>query len=1161
VAISVVQSKVILDASSGSFSSATTAGNCVVVAITADNTSNVTITTTGVTLGGSAGNFAQAAATQSGFADSVTTYAGIWVDPSCAGGQTAIAATVTNGVFTSGNGTGLIIYELSGVTSASPVDRTSTGNATTGTALSSGTTATTTQAVEAVIGVLSSYASMSAYGSGYTNLTIAEGSNVYGAAGYQVTSTTGTFSYTGTQGVSGPWAAVVVTLKSLSGGPSAVAGTARLSPSGGNKTVTGSLSLGGSGEVSMKGTSSLPQILQQVPGNTTYDYGWSTTNLTTTAGSTLICFAGWDLNATGATSALMPAVYVCDSAGNYWVHAGTSSSGITGARASVWVCCNAMPVEWISCSLTTFASSLAYLIVEIASGPSLVDIDLTSPNSAAAATSLTVNAGTSTAFDYAFTMLAAGNATSTVNSGPGGSWTALDTVTSGSGSPNSVAIFPYWSQDVSQGSAVSATYGISGAAAPLAGVTFALVADPEPPEQLNENFPVLAVQAGFGFDPGDPSQTPPTWTDITDYVIAPAGSAFISASAGRQYELASPEAGEMTIAVNNLSSVFTPGNADSPFYPDVVLGTPLHVAAWWGGRWYHIGMGYVERWPQAWPDLPQWGISHVVATDAYSVLNAATMTEALPGDMLLDAPYVLLTGAEQYTSLQNGLNVTYAASECQGLLAANISRVNQRAGVYVDGTAAPMATGGTSNLLGDSQTGFGTTSISSAPTVSASGPGLIYTDPAMPDPVTGNGVTVEFWLTITDEVASADLQPTVFQAYGPASMYQTSHPQLLVQVLDETGNAGLLITFADGSTFQVVFSVSQYTQQVALEFTSSSLAVYVNGGLSGTTTLTSSQVGTWQSFSAGCSNYAYQARSVVIGNYTMQCVALYPYQVSQQRLVSHYATGNGGQEGVDASQRIAQILAWTYLGLPRGGQVYFNGVTDGVTQGPAYQLGGQSAASAVNQVVTNDQSTAYVAPSGALVYVPRWGIYDMAPVLTFGDATDGTEIPYVMGQQFGYDNTYLYNTDAITRQVGPNQSITATATSFPSSKAYFLRSALSQTIQTSSDLDAYDIANWDIAKYAQPEYRISTITIDASSNPTQAFPAVLALQQAQIVTVNRRPVGGAELSVQAIVQKVSHAIGPTMWQASYEISPYSLEAAVLEADTPGFNVVGNNTLG
>lgn len=904
-----------------------------------------------------------------------------------------------------------------------------------------------------------------------------------------------------------------------------------------------------------------PEIsaVQQVPGSSTFDYGWSTTPITTQEGSLLIVFAGWDLDSTETTSAVMPAAYVVDSAGNYWVHAGTSTSSLTGSRCAVWICANAMPVSWISCSLTTFASSLAYLIVEARSTAQIVSIDVAAANAVPASNTLTVDAGAATVGGLAFTVLAA-SARSGVASGPGGIWTPLDPVTSGASSPNSVGIFPYWAPSVSPATGVTAEWTTTGAPRSLSGMTVAIEAAPAVPLQFNPAFPVLKVEAGFGFAPGDPSQSPPDWTDITSRAMSKAGTPFISTGAGRQYEIATQEAGQMTVAVNNMDGAFTPGNTSSPYYPNVVLGTPIHVSAWWQERWYHVGFGYVERWPQEWPDLPQWGLSSMVATDAWAVLNSATMTEALPGDMLLDAPYVLLPCAEQYTSLQNGLNIAFLASECQGLLAANLSRVNQRTGMYVDGTAAPCATGGSSSMLGDSQTGFGTTSISAAPTVSSSGPGLIYTDPAMPDPLSPSGVTVELWLTITANVASANLQPTVFAAYGPASCYGLSQPSLLVQVLNETGNASLLITFADGSTFSVPFSVSQTTQQVALALTSTTLAVYVNGGLAGTTGLSASQTGAWQAVVPGCANYAYQAQSTVAGNFTLQCFALYPYQLPQQRIVSHFATGANGQEGVDASQRIAQILAWAYLGLPRGGQVTFRGVTDGVTQGPAYQLAGQSAGTAVNQVITNDQANAFAAPSGALVYVPRWGLYDLPAVAAFGDATDGSEIPALIGQTVGYDNSYLYNADAITRQVGPNQSITATATDFGSRSAYFLRSALTATIQTSSDLDAFDIANWDIAKYSQPTFRVAALTVDAASNPTQAFPAVLALQQAQMVTYTRRPAGGAEISLQVIVQKISHKIGPSLWKTSMQISPYSIEAAVLETDTAGFNVLGSGYL-
>ena len=126
--ISVVQTATNYDPPSGTctFSKATTAGNCVVVFIFTYALASQTITTTGITLGGSAGNFTQAAVVQTTPVSGDTDYLAAWIDPDCAGGQTAIVASVTNatwqGEFT---GTGLIIMELSGVAASSAVDVTS----------------------------------------------------------------------------------------------------------------------------------------------------------------------------------------------------------------------------------------------------------------------------------------------------------------------------------------------------------------------------------------------------------------------------------------------------------------------------------------------------------------------------------------------------------------------------------------------------------------------------------------------------------------------------------------------------------------------------------------------------------------------------------------------------------------------------------------------------------------------------------------------------------------------------------------------------------------------------------------------------------------------------------------------------------------------------
>jgi hypothetical protein len=946
--------------------------------------------------------------------------------------------------------------------------------------------------------------------------------------------------------------------------PQSSAGSSAIA-AGGALTAAGAKGGAGASAVTATGVvaSPPPQILQQVAGTSTYDYGLSTVEMTCTAGNTLIVLAGWDLS-TQATSASMPAVYVTDSAGNYWYHAGTSSSGVTGSRSAAWVCVSARPVEWVSVSLSTFASSLAYTVLEVAGMPAYFSPDVSAANAVAAGTSLALSPGSAVSNDIGFTFLAAGASGLAAPSTPAG-WAALTAVTAGAGSPNPVTVYPFWNSTLAAGTNANITYTVA-QQVPLSGVTFGIADSPSPPVQANPNMPIVKAEAAFGYTPGDPSQAPPSWTDISQRIIGREGDKFATSVMGREYELSQVEAGELHLDVNNQDGAFTPGNAASPYASQggATLGTPVRLSAFWAGHWYYAGYGYVERWPQEWPDLPQWGISKMIATDAISVAASATMSAALDSDILLDAPYVFIPASEQYTTFQGGINPTFTAADAQGLIAANASQVNQRAGFYVDGvpvsgTTYQAATGQTTNLLGDSDSGFGATSISAAAVVDQSGPGIVYTDANMPDPLSANGVSVEFWLLITAAATATTLQPVVFSAYGPPSNYLATHPSLQVQVANFTGNHTLTVTLADGSTVSAVFNVSQNAQQVVLTFTASALSIYVNGALAATSSLTAAQTTQWYAFTAGCPNYAYQAGSVQAGNFTAFDIATYPYTLPAQRILSHYVTGSTGQQGVDAVQRVAQILSWANLGFARGGQEFFNGAQQPLDEGPAYSLGGASATDALNQVAVNEGGMVAAMPSGALVFLHKWALFNQAPVAILGDspnAADG-EVPYLQPTAWSIDNTYLFNLTQTTQQVGPNNTITVQAADFTSAAEYFTRSALQQTIQTTSDLDAYDSANYAIAKYSQPQLRVSSVQIDAASNPAAAFPVILALQQGDVVTVTRRPVGGAVITGEVIIQKIQHEIGPTSWVTSLQLSPYTPEDAILQLDTTGYDVLGN----
>lgn len=208
MAISVVQTKT-LNASSGSLAAATTAGNCLAVCVMSKNVSGAA-SVSGITLGGSADNFASLVAAHENSGAGAFDDAFIWADPGCAGGQTAIAISGSNLGLASGTG-GVVIYEASGLAASSVLDVSHSGNGVTA-AWSSGTTATTTQASELWVGCAANgQTGLSGPGAPWNNTTPGSTAAI---AGQQVVSATGTATYnsTGASTIAG-WAAVVATLK------------------------------------------------------------------------------------------------------------------------------------------------------------------------------------------------------------------------------------------------------------------------------------------------------------------------------------------------------------------------------------------------------------------------------------------------------------------------------------------------------------------------------------------------------------------------------------------------------------------------------------------------------------------------------------------------------------------------------------------------------------------------------------------------------------------------------------------------------------------------------------------------------------------------------------------------------------------------------------
>lgn len=186
------------------FGASTTSGNCI-LACAADVGSLSTPSVTAVTLGGSAGNFASLISNTSS-----RTFAAIWADPNCAGGQTAVAITESNA-----NHPAVIAYEINGLISSSVLDKSNPGTGSSAT-WSSGATAQTTQNNELVLGFVANSAALTAPGVPWSTLSQAN-STTNSVSGIQIANNESAFTFNGT-GTSGNWVALVVTLFGIGSG-------------------------------------------------------------------------------------------------------------------------------------------------------------------------------------------------------------------------------------------------------------------------------------------------------------------------------------------------------------------------------------------------------------------------------------------------------------------------------------------------------------------------------------------------------------------------------------------------------------------------------------------------------------------------------------------------------------------------------------------------------------------------------------------------------------------------------------------------------------------------------------------------------------------------------------------------------------------------------
>ena len=277
----------------------------------------------------------------------------------------------------------------------------------------------------------------------------------------------------------------------------------------------------------------------------------------------------------------------------------------------------------------------------------------------------------------------------------------------------------------------------------------------------------------------------------------------------------------------------------------------------------------------------------------------------------------------------------YTPIDANGQIAVDYATPNQVPGIYGDGLAAQVNTGLAINLLGDQNTGMGTSGYQVQDSGDR-GAGLFYYDQNLPANSTGSGLTTEFWFLYDGAgnagttTASTATTCTLMTMYGAPSSFKapTGSGNGAIATVYATGYSGTAWSSGIGGTITVLGpagatlnfpftpNASNPQHMVITMSTSNGLSdVYFNGVSQGQVTL-----GVMTEFAAvalGPSRYSYDCANAYVYeayNYVAAHLAIYAYQLTAERIAAHYTTGALGASGVTAAERFAQILTWGGLG-------------------------------------------------------------------------------------------------------------------------------------------------------------------------------------------------------------------------------------------------------
>jgi Concanavalin A-like lectin/glucanases superfamily len=595
--------------------------------------------------------------------------------------------------------------------------------------------------------------------------------------------------------------------------------------------------------------------------------------------------------------------------------------------------------------------------------------------------------------------------------------------------------------------------------------------------------------------------------DVSAYVHLPTA---LGVTRGRNDELGAVEASRLTLRLDNVDGRFTLG---SPVY-GVHVNQRIRVSVQRGATTSHRFTGYVQDWPTQWPTpTGSYAVANVTAIDRLPRLARRDLRSMLEQEILADEPYAY-----------------YTLGEKTGAIAAGDTSGNARRPLELYGSGAKIEFG----------TGTGPADNLPAPEFK----GGQYLRVRYPNPpVLATGVTVEAYFATDD--ADGDLIRLMPR--------ESTEHELYVKMAAGRLEAGWTATepgfgnnfwmtsdgarLDDGELHHVAIGWRETAGPAAIN-----MQMYVDGARQSMTYFGTGRLGSaYKEYRIG-QDYAGTIAHLVIYPFA----DAYGESAYTDRIGIHAELGLGLTPGESSDERIARLAR--YGAIPETELQLDAGV---LTSLPRQSTEGASVLDAMTRVEEAEGGTIFVDGEGHLVFQNRMH----RPIKATSTPTLAVTSADVNHDDltFSAEPQYLVNHITGTRENGAVQTIWD-ADSIETHEQH----PDSLELLVNSDLEVLTRMQWRLARYAHPQPRLASVTLDLLTLPQTVQEAALRLELGDRLTVSGLPDQAPGATADLIIEGWSESLGIDAWQMTLNTSPASQIQVWVLGDND-FGLLGTTT--